>query len=245
MILNWYEQSQAQLPSSFDWLNDWEKAHLSSLRIPKRKSDWVLGRWTAKNAMASFFGLPNRPSELARIEVWPLPSGAPQLFVDGEAADIQVSLSHCRGVAVCVVGPANAIFGCDIEAIEPRPKALVADYFTAEEQTAVETAEESKRNQLITLIWSAKESALKALRTGLRADTRSLTVTVPDEGSRAKLACRQPGLASPCGYSWHALWVRCADGVTFTASWCSDGRLVRTAVERLGSDVPTRLPDKI
>jgi len=34
------------------------------------------------------------------------------------------------------------------------------------------------RDLAATLIWSAKESALKALRTGLRADTRSVVVEV-------------------------------------------------------------------
>ena len=62
--------------------------------------------------------------------------------------------------------------GCDLEVIEPRSEEFVADYFTTEEQKMVSQAPIADRSKLLALLWSAKESALKALREGLRFDTR-------------------------------------------------------------------------
>jgi 4'-phosphopantetheinyl transferase len=69
-------------------------------------------------------------------------------------------------------------------------------------------------------MWSAKESALKALRSGLRADTRSVVVEVPGsiESGRA-------------GKGWQPLSVtESATRQQFTGWWRSVGRLVLTAV---------------
>jgi len=66
--------------------------------------------------------------------------------------------------------------GCDLEMIEPRSDAFVADYFTLEEQELVAHASATERDRLLALLWSGKESALKALREGLRLDTRSVIV---------------------------------------------------------------------
>ena len=50
--------------------------------------------------------------------------------------------------------------------IEPRSDAFVADYFTIEEQALVARASAADRDRILALLWSGKESALKALREG-------------------------------------------------------------------------------
>ncbi len=50
--------------------------------------------------------------------------------------------------------------------------AFVADYFAPEEQTLIAHSSPADRELMLALLWSAKESALKALREGLRLDTR-------------------------------------------------------------------------
>jgi 4'-phosphopantetheinyl transferase len=64
-----------------------------------------------------------------------------------------------------------------VETVAARSAAFVADYFTPEEKALVVDTPQSERDRLITLLWSAKESVLKALRCGLRADTRDVAVT--------------------------------------------------------------------
>jgi 4'-phosphopantetheinyl transferase len=62
--------------------------------------------------------------------------------------------------------------GADIELVEGRTATFVVDFFTPAEQSAIVTAPAEQRDLLATAIWSAKEAVLKALREGLRVDTR-------------------------------------------------------------------------
>jgi 4'-phosphopantetheinyl transferase len=94
-----------------------------------------------------------------------------------------LSLSHSHGRAISVVAEGGCALGCDIERIEPRSAAFISSYFTLQESTALEAIDKSSRNLLANLIWSAKESALKALRQGLRTDTRSMEVVAVNGGS--------------------------------------------------------------
>lgn len=49
-----------------------------------------------------------------------------------------VSLSHRAGLALCTVAPAGVALGCDLEPVEPRSDAFVADYLTPAERALVE-----------------------------------------------------------------------------------------------------------
>ena len=69
--------------------------------------------------------------------------------------------------------------GCDLELVEPRSCAFAADYFTADEQALISRTPVANQPLVLALLWSAKESALKAMRVGLRADTRSVAVEIP------------------------------------------------------------------
>jgi len=66
--------------------------------------------------------------------------------------------------------------GADLEWIEAREPGFVAQFFTPEEMGQVAGCGAEMRDTLVTAIWSGKEAVLKALRMGLRADTRSVTV---------------------------------------------------------------------
>ena len=176
MQVYWLEQTASEVPEHTDWLNATDAAYMNGLRFAKRRTDWLLGRWTAKQAVAACLHLPTDHETLADIEIRPEPSGAPEAFLSGSPAGVSISLSHSSGVAACTVAESGAVLGCDLEKIEPRSDDFIRDYFTVEELAQVAQAEAGARDWLVTLFWSAKESALKALRTGLRLDTRSLTV---------------------------------------------------------------------
>jgi len=176
MNVYWLEQTEADVPQDHDWLSANEAARLNGMRFAKRRADWRLGRWTAKRALAAYLNLPSHPQALTDIELRPASSGAPEVFFANKPAAVAVSLSHRAGSALCAVAPSGAALGCDLEIIEPRSDGFVADYFTPEEQALVAEAPAPDRPRLSALLWSAKESALKALRAGLRLDTRCVTV---------------------------------------------------------------------
>jgi 4'-phosphopantetheinyl transferase len=172
----WVEQAQSDVPVYDEWLAEGELRCLERLHIPKRRDDWRLGRWTAKRAVATVLGLPQDDNSLTNIEIPAGSSGAPKVYVGHQPASVSVSLSHRDGVAACAAAQSTIALGCDLELIETRSDAFVGDYFTAEEQATIARAHASERDQLVTTLWSAKESALKALQVGLRVDTRSVGI---------------------------------------------------------------------
>jgi 4'-phosphopantetheinyl transferase len=243
--VHWLQQSEANVPLEDEWLSPREKARIAAMHVPKRRAEWRLGRWTAKLAIASYWDLAHAPRVLSSIEVRPAPSGAPEVFWRGEPAEISISLSHRSGSAICTLARAELALGCDVEAIEPRSEAFISDYFTAEEQALVSQTPDRQRWTLLALLWSAKESALKALQTGLRLDTRSVRVdpehaTSPVQGPAS---ARGDGGAetSQCGPSnWQALRVHCVNK-DFQGWWRTAGKLVQTIVAEPAPSLPMAL----
>lgn len=304
----WLEQSEADVPAENDWLSANEVNRLNGMRFAKRRTDWRLGRWTAKRALAACLNFPTQSqaleavknpagadrkvcegrsgpvlrtpegvcqpgnaglfrSSLARIEIRSAPSGAPEVFfgnnlapaprskaqaqtltprlpvVGPGPAPVTISLSHRAGVAVCAVALSGGALGCDLEMIEPRSDAFVADYFTMEEQALVGRASEADRPWLLALLWSGKESTLKVLGAGLRLDTRCVSV----DGSGILDLQSEIGMVTPADAQqpqqgpairnleteidkWRPLQVRHTDGQTFHGWWQHTGNLLRTLV---------------
>ncbi|WP_156659577.1 MULTISPECIES: 4'-phosphopantetheinyl transferase superfamily protein [unclassified Mycobacterium] len=224
------------LPAGEQWLTPAEAASLAALRFTKRRSEYLLRRLVAKHAVAAVSGRPTDPAALAGIEIRNAPSGAPYVCVEGTTLELEVSITDRAGWAVCVARPAagegaESPVGCDLELVEPRTPGFVLDFLTATEQELVASrAAGEERDMAANLIWSAKESALKVLRTGLRRDTRSLEVA----------------LAAPRGDGWGELTVRAAEGTVFPGWWRRDGRFVLTVATEViaaAAEPPAALGD--
>ena len=156
-----------------------EAAYLATLRAPKRRHDWLLGRRVAKRLIhAALVAQMGSAPPLNEIVVARHPDGWPQVSLPTamNAPPLTLSISHSRDRAFCVlVWGDNEPLGCDIEAIEPRSPGFVADYFTTAEQEFMAAAPDEQRPTLANTIWSGKEAALKAIRRGLAEDTRLVT----------------------------------------------------------------------
>ena len=178
------------LPEGVGWLTDREREALDGLRIEKRRTDWLLGRWAAKLAVQSVLATGCVPAEGSRVAVaapgvaiLPAEDGSPQVHFQSEGGaspSVSVSISHSAGVGFAAAVSGTDPLGCDVEAIEPRSDAFVADYFTDAERQAMAGLSDSEHALLANLVWSAKESALKAMREGLRLDTRQVEVDTAD-----------------------------------------------------------------
>lgn len=223
--VHWLRLAQADVPADDDWLVPAERARLAGLRFPKRRDEWRLGRWTAKQAVRARLGGARAPLE---IEILVAPDGAPEVLLAGCPAPLTISLSHRAGLALCTVAATGTALGCDLELVEPRGDAFVADYLTAAERALVEREGPASRALAVTLVWSAKESALKALRAGLRLDTRDVEVDLP----RPLDASPDQGAgALPAAPRWRPLEVRHpAGGVLFAGWWRRDADVVATVV---------------
>jgi 4'-phosphopantetheinyl transferase len=236
MKIWWLEQCVDEMPPGENWLSPGEKLHLGTMRFHKRRSDWRLGRWTAKRAIADYLEVVGDSEMMARIEIRPAVSGAPEVFLDNHPAQISISISHRGGIGVCTVAPPDMTIGCDLELIEARSQAFLADYFTATEQALVSRAPLLRRVILSNLIWSAKESALKALKVGLRYNPRSVEVCLNENCLTTQMDfVRSTSYMSPFGASeihtnWLPLSVTCTNGQCLQGRWLVTDELVRTIV---------------
>ncbi|HEU4734661.1 MAG TPA: 4'-phosphopantetheinyl transferase superfamily protein, partial [Kofleriaceae bacterium] len=163
--VTWALHDRADLPGSLAWLAPDERARLDAMHVAKRRDDFLLGRWTAKRALAARLS-PAPP--LAALAIRPAADGAPEAYLDGAALPVTLSLSHSAGRALAAVCDAGTALGADLERVEPRSELLVDEFFTPGEAAHIAACPPPGRDRAITLIWSAKESALKARRTGLR-----------------------------------------------------------------------------
>ena len=242
MEVGWLEQSLADVRSGADWLSAREVARLGNMRIPKRSQDWRLGRWTAKQAVAAYLELPRAPSILATIEIRPAASGAPEVFLHNTPAAVSISLSHRAGCAACAIAPPGTLLGCDLEAVEPRGDAFLGDYFAPEEQQLVRRASsETERFRILALLWSAKESTLKALREGLRLDPRCIEVELGKNFQTMTARGAAAGDFSSWKAAWHPLCTYDSNEQVFQGWWQCSGELVRTLVSAPASPPPVHL----
>lgn len=237
MNIYWLEQTDADVPAENQWLSPGEILSLGRMRFAKRRNDWRLGRWTAKRALAVCLNLPCDLVALANIEIRAAASGAPEVFLFTQTAPVTISLSHRAGTAMCVIALTGPGIGCDLEVIEPRSNAFIADYLTAREQALVEQTLDEQRALLVTVLWSAKESALKALHVGLRLDTNCMDVSFVDglpphtDQSQHDLPLVPMRDIDPDG--WRPLQVRYSGEQVFCGWWRHENQMVRTFVSAL------------
>lgn len=237
MNVHWLERRDCDVPPGNAWQSPAEAAHAASLRVPKRRADWLLGRWTAKCAVAAYLNLNSSSEALARVVIRADASGAPAAFIEDQPAEIVISLSHSHAAALCTVAGPGGLLGCDLELVEARTDIFVADYFNPEESALVARAPEASRPLLATLIWSAKESALKSMRTGLRADTRTVAVSfdippllAPRSADGGQAGATPNREAPRCETQWQPMSVSSSAGPLFRGWWCCQDGMVRTLV---------------
>ena len=143
--LSWLSQGMADAPVDDAWLSPREAAWVARMRFPKRRSEFRLGRWTAKRALALYLGRDASAGALRSIEIDRAPDGAPAPLVDGRPAEAYVTMTDRADQAVCLVGPPGTALGCDLELVEPRSDAFVGDFLTPAEQRLVAAAAERGR----------------------------------------------------------------------------------------------------
>jgi 4'-phosphopantetheinyl transferase len=196
--------------------------------MPKRRTDWRLGRWCAKAGLRAFARL---SAPLADLEVLADPDGGPRAWLGDRPLPVALSLSHRDGRAAGAVSDGNLRLGCDLETVEPRSDGFLRDYLTAREADRAFGLPPDRRALHAALVWSAKESALKALRTGLRRDTRSVEVTHLDEDDAGV-----PG--------WHPLAVRDAETGALLPGWwrALDGQVLTVVADRDDAAPPSERP---
>lgn len=204
------------------WLSPRERDQYRQFKFPKRQSEWLLGRAAAKHLL-----LHSRPefSSLSpqTVSISNEPEGAPYFLLDGgERLAGCISISHNRKSALCGLSFDEELqVGVDLEWIEPRFPGMAEDFFSAGEMKRLRDCPAGEQDLPVTILWSAKEALLKALRKGLRLDTRQVEVTNAWPGVSMK---------SPVD-DWVPLQVLYArdEALHWIAAWQRRGNFVLTA----------------
>ena len=151
-----------------DKLHHKEKAIYHSHRYERRRESYLLGRLAAKQAIITL-------TENDRPDTFWIDSGVFQFPVvrGGNLQNIQVSISHCRGLGFCVAFPEAHPMAVDVEKINPANAEVVASQLTNDEKLLLE-----KHQSIIdyTTIFSIKEALSKILRTGMMLEFHFLEI---------------------------------------------------------------------
>ena len=166
------------------------------MRFPKRRNEWLLGRLTTKdllkNCSAEYAAIRSQDIQVTNEE-----SGRPSLeLLNHISPKIQLSISHRDSIAFCAISfDAHLNIGVDLELVEERFQSFVDDFFTPSEIDFVKNTNGTLHQEIVTIIWSAKEAILKASGSGLRVDTRQVEI------------CRIEGTAEneATAQEWHAI----------------------------------------
>ncbi len=144
------------LPPATSVLSERENAFFQTLKLPKRKTEWLGGRLALKRVVSAHVRLP-----IQAIEILPhAENGKPQLLIGGERSMLPFSITHSNGYAVAAIAPQAQYIGIDLEKIAPRINAWKTDFFHPTELTG-------EGDEFLTTLWTQKEAIVKLLGTGL------------------------------------------------------------------------------
>lgn len=182
-----------------DFLTDWEHSYIHSLKIPKRKMDFLCGRLAGKRAIRRHIvknyysslntGIDHLPFK--DIEIRKTVTGRPAVFIkDGVSrngtSDYYVSISHTDGLSASLVSNKMDCkgIGIDAEKIEKRHASLIKVAFTDLEKEFLKQKISGQNcnadlilDEEVSRLWSIKEAVMKSMGVGVNIDLKDIEIT--------------------------------------------------------------------
>ena len=157
-------------------LSEDERRYVESLRLEKRRWEFVAGRWVMRNLAATV------------LDTGPL--DVPLNIRDDGSLELigvpfNVSLAHSRSGVVAVISRGGEV-GIDLEEIKPRSPDLLRFMLHESEYALLETLPVDK-DRILILIWTLKEAVLKGMRTGFRCSPKKLRVSIDHARGEAEI----------------------------------------------------------
>lgn len=174
-LVNLAEVTLAGEPLSAELLMPWlptsSREKLRKISVTSARLQSAAGEILARYAVCKHTGLNN-----SEINIQVGPKGKP--FIAGAAA-IQFNLSHSGKYVACIVYPGKA--GIDIERVRSVNYRVAERYFTNQEYESMQLLDEPEKLRHFFVLWTLKESFLKAIGTGLTRSLGSFTVVRDNE----------------------------------------------------------------
>ncbi|WP_083802364.1 4'-phosphopantetheinyl transferase superfamily protein [Micromonospora sp. ATCC 39149] len=153
------------------YLHPEEAGYLAGLRYPKRRGDYLIGRYVGKRAVAALVGEPDPAGFRIDRGVFGHP------VVRGTArAGVQVSITHNGPAAAAVAFDEAHPMGVDLEQIDESRLPTLLRQLSGDERALVDQLGLPLLEAAVRL-WSARESLTKAMRTGLTVPMPLLEVS--------------------------------------------------------------------
>jgi phosphopantetheinyl transferase len=176
------------------FLSPGEISCLRSMKIPKRRLDFISGRIAGKRAVRRFIqmkgpsGADGAGPGFREIDIRRAASGAPRVFLNDAPGRMGISISHSPAFAASAVCADNAYagIGIDIERIEPRHDSFLEIAFRASEIRCIKSRSEQDPDRLhetATCYWSLKEAVLKSMGIGLNVDLKDIEIGAKTSGA--------------------------------------------------------------
>ncbi len=156
-----------------------ELSYVNSLQYDKRKSSFLLGRISAKQALNQYI------TNKIPFSSFAVSAGVFQFpfFEHLPFGGVQVSISHTDFIGISIVYPEAHPMAIDIEKVNLKNVEAIKPLLT-ENEIKLTKSYFSKEDQAYTLLWTIKESLSKVLKTGLTLELPLLeikTLTVNNE----------------------------------------------------------------
>lgn len=195
-----------------------EAEQLHRLPVPKRRLEWLAGRFAAKHAVCAHrrrhdgVAMATREVRLG-ADRHGLRAGKP--YVN---APVGIGITHSADFAVAVCGPHTV--GVDLERSRP-----MGEHFAQLLAVAAAGGDGPRRRRLeampLPLRWACKEAVLKAYGFGLRFDPREVELTDwhPDGSYTWRTGPRLARYAPRPGGCRYGAWAREIDGYAMALVW--------------------------
>ncbi len=138
-----------------------ERAYYDTLNFEKRKKTFLLGRYSVKQAVGALVGEGNLQMILVRQGVFNQP-----VTLNVRDQLVNVSITHCDDIGAAVAFPEAHPMGIDVEKVDAKKNDVFETQITNREKELIRTIQHSY-DSMLTLLWTAKESLSKVLKTGM------------------------------------------------------------------------------
>ena len=146
-----------------DFLHEKELSYFYTLKYEKRQHTYLLGRYAAKKAISTYYGIKKLNTVLVEIGVFQQP--IVQCF---EFEKIQTSLSHCNYFGAAITFPEAHPMGIDLEYINADNVQAIKSQLSREEKLLLNSTPWQNDSAVhYTILWTIKEALSKILKTGL------------------------------------------------------------------------------
>ncbi len=145
------------------FLNQTEQHYLNTLSYPRRQKSYLLGRFTAKQAVAAL----TKESDLRQIGIqWGV---FKQPLVEYKVGNIQVSIAHTEEWGIALAFPEAHPLGIDLEKTTVSRAEAIKNYLSTTERHESQKLNFSPKISWM-MLWTIKEALSKVLKTGLMTD---------------------------------------------------------------------------